>query len=114
VLAHFKGSLTKALIVLFPEIGLDKSKFMSLPSITTFFSPYLYLRFVDGYWKDIENRRQLLSAFACSKDKDPLSPKTWYNVDFNTFLSYKVTFIHMLGISITNLSEGGSFYVKLL
>eukprot|EP00026_Physarum_polycephalum_P001465 Phypoly_transcript_01467.p1 GENE.Phypoly_transcript_01467~~Phypoly_transcript_01467.p1 ORF type:complete len:1055 (+),score=143.84 Phypoly_transcript_01467:198-3362(+) len=65
LLAYYKGSFVKALVSLFPEMALDKARFLSNPS---------------NRWSRASFRRKVLSDFAESKGLNPLSPHTWYSI----------------------------------
>jgi len=55
----YNQSISKTLINLFPEIGLDSGKFWNM-------------------WNDIEERRKCLEKYAKENDFDPLIPENWY------------------------------------
>eukprot|EP00026_Physarum_polycephalum_P002518 Phypoly_transcript_02525.p1 GENE.Phypoly_transcript_02525~~Phypoly_transcript_02525.p1 ORF type:complete len:833 (+),score=92.99 Phypoly_transcript_02525:54-2552(+) len=74
VLTYYKGSYVKALIDLFPNIGLDYSKFSVLPN---------------GHWFQAKNQRYLLKTFARSKKFDPLVPENWYSITPDQILSFR-------------------------
>eukprot|EP00026_Physarum_polycephalum_P000635 Phypoly_transcript_00636.p1 GENE.Phypoly_transcript_00636~~Phypoly_transcript_00636.p1 ORF type:complete len:901 (-),score=99.66 Phypoly_transcript_00636:59-2761(-) len=65
VLTRFRGGFAKTLAYLFPDIGLDESKFDVLPP-----------KF--GY--NMDNRKKLFLEFAQKKGFDPLVPENWYNI----------------------------------
>eukprot|EP00026_Physarum_polycephalum_P000561 Phypoly_transcript_00562.p1 GENE.Phypoly_transcript_00562~~Phypoly_transcript_00562.p1 ORF type:complete len:1320 (+),score=101.35 Phypoly_transcript_00562:116-4075(+) len=69
----YYGSLSSALVNLFPEVQFDLSKFDILPR---------------GFWKNVQNRRIRYESFAYAKGRDPLDPKLWYSLkgsDLNKF-----------------------------
>eukprot|EP00026_Physarum_polycephalum_P002695 Phypoly_transcript_02703.p1 GENE.Phypoly_transcript_02703~~Phypoly_transcript_02703.p1 ORF type:complete len:811 (+),score=66.41 Phypoly_transcript_02703:184-2616(+) len=61
VLSHHSHSITRALLDLFPEIGLDPSQFR-LQQISS-----------------IEHRRKFFEKYAAAKGFDPLIPNNWYS-----------------------------------
>eukprot|EP00026_Physarum_polycephalum_P002865 Phypoly_transcript_02874.p1 GENE.Phypoly_transcript_02874~~Phypoly_transcript_02874.p1 ORF type:complete len:846 (+),score=138.45 Phypoly_transcript_02874:54-2591(+) len=72
VLKPYGGNLGKALAHLFPEFGLDETKFGVLPP---------------NYWESVKNRRKFFEELAKQKSMDPLLPSTWY-----TFPLYNIKF----------------------
>eukprot|EP00026_Physarum_polycephalum_P001959 Phypoly_transcript_01963.p1 GENE.Phypoly_transcript_01963~~Phypoly_transcript_01963.p1 ORF type:complete len:985 (-),score=156.37 Phypoly_transcript_01963:23-2977(-) len=85
LLVHFNGSFTQALLHIFPDIGLDPSKF-NTPR---------------NYWKDEKNRRKFFTDFAKQKKFDPLIPNHWYAVSVDDLASLKTcTIVRANGGSI--------------
>eukprot|EP00026_Physarum_polycephalum_P002833 Phypoly_transcript_02842.p1 GENE.Phypoly_transcript_02842~~Phypoly_transcript_02842.p1 ORF type:complete len:838 (+),score=97.84 Phypoly_transcript_02842:84-2597(+) len=62
VLSHYEGSVAKALTHLFPNIGVDKSKFVSETE----------------YWGNEGHRRDFFVKYAKTRGFDPFSPNNWY------------------------------------
>eukprot|EP00026_Physarum_polycephalum_P001049 Phypoly_transcript_01050.p1 GENE.Phypoly_transcript_01050~~Phypoly_transcript_01050.p1 ORF type:complete len:906 (+),score=142.25 Phypoly_transcript_01050:476-3193(+) len=62
VLSYYDASYTKALLDLFPDIGLDVSKFES------------------KYWRSSVARREWFESFAAKWEVDPTVPEDWYRV----------------------------------
>eukprot|EP00026_Physarum_polycephalum_P001342 Phypoly_transcript_01343.p1 GENE.Phypoly_transcript_01343~~Phypoly_transcript_01343.p1 ORF type:complete len:974 (+),score=101.70 Phypoly_transcript_01343:154-3075(+) len=62
-LLHYNNNLGKALIQLFPNIGLEKDRFQVSPS---------------SYWTEVTHRRAYLDDIAQKKGFDPLVPENWY------------------------------------
>jgi len=62
VLHYYNGNARDALGELFPNIGLDKTKFDTLPR---------------NYWSDLENRKKVLLEFAAQEKFNPLNPENW-------------------------------------
>eukprot|EP00026_Physarum_polycephalum_P001003 Phypoly_transcript_01004.p1 GENE.Phypoly_transcript_01004~~Phypoly_transcript_01004.p1 ORF type:complete len:1224 (-),score=188.92 Phypoly_transcript_01004:75-3746(-) len=73
-LLHYHGSIVKALMEAFPEIGLNESKF----AIVT-----------RKYWKDVNNRKLFFTDLAKEKNFDPNSAHNWYSVSLAQFLTTK-------------------------
>eukprot|EP00026_Physarum_polycephalum_P001243 Phypoly_transcript_01244.p1 GENE.Phypoly_transcript_01244~~Phypoly_transcript_01244.p1 ORF type:complete len:1086 (+),score=113.52 Phypoly_transcript_01244:74-3331(+) len=66
VLKHYEKSVVKALLHLFPNIGLKKDKFKA--------------RSDRDYWQSIPNRRNFFVDFATTRGLDPLIADMWYSV----------------------------------
>eukprot|EP00026_Physarum_polycephalum_P001081 Phypoly_transcript_01082.p1 GENE.Phypoly_transcript_01082~~Phypoly_transcript_01082.p1 ORF type:complete len:1032 (+),score=114.94 Phypoly_transcript_01082:178-3273(+) len=64
--AYYSLDLAEALLHLFPEIGLDKSRLTMIPG---------------SHWYNKVYQRNLLVKFASVKGFDPLVPKHWYSLD---------------------------------
>ena len=91
MIAYYSGSTIAALLHLFPEIGLDRSKFPMMPSVSRFyfsscccvniniifFSPSQSL---GNHWADIDNRRKFFDKVAEEKGFDPLVAEHWYEI----------------------------------
>eukprot|EP00026_Physarum_polycephalum_P001437 Phypoly_transcript_01438.p1 GENE.Phypoly_transcript_01438~~Phypoly_transcript_01438.p1 ORF type:complete len:1047 (+),score=162.81 Phypoly_transcript_01438:248-3388(+) len=73
VLYQFKGSIVKALMRVYPDIGLDESKFLKVRQ---------------NYWSS-DNKRKFLSAYAKKRDFDPLVPENWYFISSQELLTEK-------------------------
>jgi len=91
VLSYYQGSLRKALFSLYPNIGLDESKF-ALPR---------------HYWEDKKNQRNFFINFAQEKVLDPLLPETWYTTKTCALLEAK-------GAAILLHNYQGSFVKALV
>eukprot|EP00026_Physarum_polycephalum_P000822 Phypoly_transcript_00823.p1 GENE.Phypoly_transcript_00823~~Phypoly_transcript_00823.p1 ORF type:complete len:527 (-),score=83.80 Phypoly_transcript_00823:937-2517(-) len=70
VLVYYKYSVPTALLDLFPNIGLRKSKFMY-------------------YWRDRSNRRKFFEEYAQAEGFNPLSANDWYTQPLDEIMSYK-------------------------
>jgi len=70
VLFHYRGNFIKALEHLYPNIGLNSSKFTSVQT---------------HYWADAKNRRSFFDDFAADLNFDPLVPSNWYSVSKSVF-----------------------------
>lgn len=71
VIAHHDNSVTKALLDLFSEIGLEPSK----------------LRFRQKF--GLEKRRQFFEKYASAKGFDPLIANNWYSQPRDKIVKYK-------------------------
>eukprot|EP00026_Physarum_polycephalum_P001704 Phypoly_transcript_01706.p1 GENE.Phypoly_transcript_01706~~Phypoly_transcript_01706.p1 ORF type:complete len:1010 (+),score=136.82 Phypoly_transcript_01706:80-3109(+) len=74
VLGYYAGDLSEALISLFPDIGLVKSKFMFVK---------------DNFWEDMSNLRNFFCTYAQKNRFDPLEPDNWYAVALKNVLEQK-------------------------
>eukprot|EP00026_Physarum_polycephalum_P001919 Phypoly_transcript_01922.p1 GENE.Phypoly_transcript_01922~~Phypoly_transcript_01922.p1 ORF type:complete len:959 (+),score=104.66 Phypoly_transcript_01922:166-3042(+) len=74
VLAAYDGSLANALMHLFPDIGLDRTKFPKMPKL---------------HWYQAGNRRNFFENFAKRRKFDPLDPTKWYSVAIDSVLAMK-------------------------
>jgi len=65
VLQYYSGNLAHALMDVFPNIGLEESKFI----------------FTQGnYWQDTQNKLEFFETFAKKKHFDPLVAENWYTI----------------------------------
>jgi hypothetical protein len=109
--ARFNSSLPTMLIHLFPEIGLKKKKFTSLPSMQEGGEGRREGGRENSYsWWYIGNinekkqiRRDILMAFAVRNSFDPLVPDNWYSVSLDSFLKKKPTVCFYLSPSPLSL-----------
>jgi len=76
VLRRYDGKFQKALVDLFPDIGLDINRFSYVPP---------------NHWLQPENRRKFFDDFAKFNGFDALIPENWYSVDRQSILSLKNT-----------------------
>lgn len=91
-MAHHNWSVVKALIDLFPNIGLDHSKFGNIQSMFSFNTPINDVTDLNmaEFWATTENRRKLFENYAKEQGFDPLIPKNWHNININSLLTVKV------------------------
>jgi hypothetical protein len=73
VISHHKYKVSQALLDLFPNIGLDKSKFWF-------------------QWAKVENRRKFFENFANLSGFDPLIPNHWYKQSREKIMATKVSY----------------------
>ena len=109
MLSYHGKSIARALLELFPNIGLDKTKFVQRKSLLVHLSPFLlfsssslslsssfYLKLLIcsslhlGPWSDSNKRRKFFEDFAKSHGFSPLNPHTWYTISRNRILAQKV------------------------
>jgi hypothetical protein len=79
VLKHYGGSFKRAVMDLFPNIGLQEHLFEHASS--TSFEIYFYLKLIyytEGYWTN--NTKQFFYAYASTHAFDPNDERNWYNV----------------------------------
>ena len=74
---------------LFPEIGLDVTKFASVPSKKTLRNIELII-YLEFHWSDNYNRRQFFEQVAQKRGFDPLIAENWYKVRNTFMLNLKV------------------------
>jgi len=97
VLSYFEGSLTRALVGLFPEVSFDESKFLIVPSmpfyfcchsvlLCSLFSPHSFSNlFITGaFWKELKNRKKVFDRFAKENKFDPLIADNWYSIGYRS------------------------------
>lgn len=68
---------------IFPEIGLEESKFSNAPSTTLFH--FLLLKWhtnviIENHWANLDNRRAFFEAFARDHGFDPHVSSNWENI----------------------------------
>ncbi len=79
----------RAAIQLFPEIGLEETKFTRVKGIGVYNRIFPNNK-LGGYWHDIQNRRNFFIEFAKKHNFDPLVAENWYNYTVDSFLGLKV------------------------
>lgn len=95
MLSYHDFSISKALLDLFPNIGLDSAKFTSPCTCTIFLFIYLLSIYclIDYLWRHEENRREFFVKYAEQNGFDPLVAENWYNQSSKSILSVKVSYI---------------------
>jgi len=68
------GGFVGSLMNIFPDIGLDESKFVTKRR---------------NYWANEKNRRNFFLEIAAAHKFDPLTPHYWYNIKMGTLLGGK-------------------------
>jgi len=82
VLNRYKGSISDALLDLFPEIGLITSKFHKNKM---------------RHWEVEGRRRAFFDEFAMENNFNPLLPENWYNVTLSQLSSKKgISFVYSM------------------
>eukprot|EP00026_Physarum_polycephalum_P000339 Phypoly_transcript_00339.p1 GENE.Phypoly_transcript_00339~~Phypoly_transcript_00339.p1 ORF type:complete len:1688 (+),score=210.60 Phypoly_transcript_00339:78-5141(+) len=74
ILSHYGGSVVEALVQLFPDLALDKSRFSIVPK---------------NHWANKPNQRKFFENYALEKGFDPLEPANWYSVNSDIISSHK-------------------------
>jgi hypothetical protein len=82
---HYSGNTVKALLDVFPNIGLDESCFTE-----TCMQVIVSYSLFDGNLDDIGIRRKFFIEFASQKGSNALLPEFWYNVSENSIRNHKV------------------------
>lgn len=78
-MSHYSGNISNALLQIFPNIGLDISRFGK--SHSTFLAPLLPIfnhLFVE-FWQHPMNRRKFFEKYAKANKFDPLVAENWYS-----------------------------------
>jgi hypothetical protein len=90
--SHY-SSISHALLSLFPDIGLEESKFSS-PRCTEDFTWFAFAKFLFSvtFWKNTENKKNLLADFARVRGFDPNNTENWYSVTLKDIESSGVIF----------------------
>eukprot|EP00026_Physarum_polycephalum_P002139 Phypoly_transcript_02143.p1 GENE.Phypoly_transcript_02143~~Phypoly_transcript_02143.p1 ORF type:complete len:817 (+),score=78.77 Phypoly_transcript_02143:221-2671(+) len=84
-LRAYSGNVVKALLYVYPDIGLEEAWFAHLPK---------------NYWSNLDNRRNFFVTFAESKGFNPLIPDPWYSI------SYEMVYAHKGGPSVLTYYNG--------
>eukprot|EP00026_Physarum_polycephalum_P001974 Phypoly_transcript_01978.p1 GENE.Phypoly_transcript_01978~~Phypoly_transcript_01978.p1 ORF type:complete len:752 (+),score=127.08 Phypoly_transcript_01978:45-2300(+) len=92
ILQYYQGSVIKALLHLFPDIGIEENKFSHLPK---------------GYWSNFENRKKFFDDFGREQGFDPLVPQNWYSITWRIIKNAK-------GKSLLEYYTGQSVIAALL
>jgi DNA ligase-1 len=74
VMSYYGYSMVKALLALFPDIGLDESNFVTVPR---------------NHFADTNNTRKLYEDFARQRGFDPLVAENWYPITYMQLRSAK-------------------------
>ena len=112
ILSFYNGSYARAVMQLYPAIGLEETKFLykssmissSLRSPSLFSSPLLFFCFLapsfscslpnsvlgKHFWRTAKNRREFLNEFSKKKEFDPLSPAAWQTITKSDLASVSV------------------------
>eukprot|EP00026_Physarum_polycephalum_P006545 Phypoly_transcript_06593.p1 GENE.Phypoly_transcript_06593~~Phypoly_transcript_06593.p1 ORF type:complete len:538 (+),score=63.89 Phypoly_transcript_06593:122-1735(+) len=87
VLGHYNNSLKHALKTIYPNIGLDESKFHTVTR---------------NYWNSQENRRKFFNSFAMARGFDPLISTNWHDIKQEDIIQEKggVTVLDKYGRSL--------------
>jgi hypothetical protein len=79
---YCKGNLARALVEMFPNIGLVPKKLVHLASaLPSTPHPFCCIYLLAGnYWDDPKRRRKFFIEFAKEKGFNPLVAENWYSV----------------------------------
>jgi hypothetical protein len=87
ILKRYKGSFTKALIKLYPELTFERENFLQLKGLLVLLLNYYFnLSFILLEGKK-QQYRTFFDNFACSKNFDPLDAAKWYSVTQSELMS---------------------------
>jgi hypothetical protein len=89
VLNHYQGSYVKALMHVYPSIGLEEDKFKHLPKSMLFPFPLFRTDLRPDYWS-IDNQRSFFINFSKEHEFDPLVPVNWYSCSYWDLCNSKV------------------------
>lgn len=89
ILEQYRGGLANTFITLFPDIGLDETKF-EIRSTFSLFSPCKLTVSLDHFWQILKNRREWFDNFAKHKRFNPLIPANWYSAKVSDILAADV------------------------
>lgn len=90
LLRYFGGSMIKALIHLFPDVPLERSKFAILSSISPLLIFPINAFTTEKYWNDVDNRKAFFLEFAKKCKFDALVAENWYKISRVSIAEAKV------------------------
>lgn len=103
-MSYHSDSVSKALQSLFPNIGLDRTKFIALCNLP--FIIILFIYFVIGEkllicilqakWHDAGYRRKFFEDYAAENNFDPLVSSNWYTQPIEKILALQVISCYIL------------------
>ena len=100
MLVYYKFSVAAALLDLFPNIGLTKSKFMCMFFLFFFFfyshsfiyTSFLFFNYCNAvFWRDSNNRRRFFEEYAKEEGFNPLIAADWYTQTLDKLMLNKVS-----------------------
>lgn len=95
VLSYHKGSISDALIDLFPHIGLDKAKLLDqrmLLIIIHLLCLYLFLYVKKELWHDPDQRSAFFINFALEHKFEMMDSEEWYKQSRTEIMETKVLY----------------------
>lgn len=113
MVSYYDDELPQALLALFPEIGLDKSKLQVLCMLFALFTKMLCVSNnppptpLIALWHKEQNRRAFFEAYAHENAFYPLDPVNWYMQPLANIRSYKVS--HLPSTHFVSLHFPSSF-----
>ena len=96
LLQLYDGDLVNALMDVYPEIGLEKAKFLHQSRMSLFFSSsFIFFYFnsllaLGSTWQDETQRRLFFEQFALLNDFDHTNKENWYHLPRAKLKSFKV------------------------
>lgn len=113
MLLSYGNNFVKALLHMFPEIGLDKTKFhFRLPSMIISFPICILINFhADKYWSNETNQREYFISFAKHKKFDPLVPDNWYPITSESLSQYKVHLFRAMMLVLIQPAGRGFYFI---
>jgi hypothetical protein len=97
ILKYYKGNITKALISIFPDIGLDKSILRSRKLQKTFAELFSSLA---GFWGNLTRQKKFFENYAKENGFDSQDPQNWYTQAERKIMATKVFFLKIKFIVI--------------
>lgn len=102
MLFYHRSNYILAVMALFPDIGVDRTKFAHYPCMFSNINQLTANYFLAGYWKNPKNVRKFFTDLAEEKKYDPLVAENWYWLTHNTVLGMKVQNVICAAIIIIN------------
>lgn len=99
--------MIKALVGLFPNIGLDPARFVNVAGIPLNRLESQLIFNTAGHWQNKQNRRKMFELVAKRLNFDPLIASNWYNVTLKKLRPIKVKFALFVFI-VVNVVVGRS------
>jgi hypothetical protein len=90
ILKPFGNSLSGALLAAYPDIGLRKELFRTIPSTYLLHDPTSTDNKVGHHWEEEANRKAFFDSVAEKRCFDPLLAHHWYQLRTKAILSFKV------------------------
>lgn len=93
VLHYHKGSVSKALSDLFPDVNIPFGNRMSL-FVSFYICIFIDLLFLED-WSEVASRRSFFERYAKENDFDPLLPENWYSRPVDHIMCQRVSFLYL-------------------
>lgn len=93
---HFSSSYIKAVLELYPNIGLDEAKFNRAPSMSSRVFRCLLNYLLANYWTKA-NIKKFFNNFANARNFDPRDPSNWYQFTYRDITQSEVRLGYISG-----------------
>lgn len=97
----------ETLASLYPDIGINRAKFKTLPSNIIIIILYIIFMcvtcFAGNHFQDLNNRKVIFDDFAKEYGFDPLLAENWYKIKKRQFIRHKVNIIFIVPSFIIDL-----------